>query len=1026
MKVIADLHVHSRFSRATARNLDLPNMALWARKKGLRVVGTGDFTHPGWRAELREGLEEAEPGLLRLRDGHGGRVGPPAACEGPVSFVLSAEVSTIYKKGERTRKVHHVVLAPHLDGAEEIARRLARIGNLASDGRPILGLDSRDLLEIVLESGEGCALVPAHIWTPWFSALGSKSGFDSIDECYGDLAGHLFAVETGLSSDPAMNHRVSSLDRFRLVSCSDAHSPAVLGREATVFDLEPSYEAMMHALRTGEGYVGTVEMFPEEGKYHADGHRRCGVRLDVARTRELGGRCPACGGRITVGVLHRVEDLASADERPPPSTAGRVSSLVPLREVLSEISGVGPKSKTVAAAYERLLAGLGPELSVLTDVPLEDVRRAGSELLAEAVGRLRRGQVVREAGYDGEYGVIRLFEDGELDARTRGDALFALPRRRKRRAPRPSAPAATSAGPGDTFRLTSDTAREARTGAGILGALDPEQRAAAEHVSGPLMVVAGPGSGKTRTLTHRIAHLVCNMGVEPESCLAVTFTRRAAREMTGRLEDLLGERGRRVCVQTFHGLGLTILREHGAHAGVDPRVRVASERELLGLIEEGMELTPGRARRLLGDISRARRMGRAPRRLAEPMERYDALKRARNVVDFDDLVSSSERLLATRPEVAAALRRRFAWVSVDEFQDVDATQYGLLTLLVPFDGNICVIGDADQAIYSFRGSDLRFFRRFAEDHPSVRTVRLTRNYRCVEPVVRASCQVIGGAGSQSVPGAGARVAIHRSPTERAEAEHVVSTIEGLLGGHSFFSIDSGRGGGAAAPEVGFSDIAVLTRTDALADPVAEALARSGMPFARRSHVPLTDVPGVQEVLDRLEPEDSGMPVTEALRRIAGCAGEELRSAVEMLVPLARRHAADAAGFVEEAALALACDAWDPRAERVTLMTLHASKGLQFRVVFIVGCEDSILPLRWGGGRGPDEEEERRLLYVGMTRAMDRLYLSHAERRRVHGQVRPMAPSPFLEAIAEELVERTRPKERLRPRTVEQLALFDEK
>ena len=419
MGFYADLHVHSRYSRATSRHCDLEHLALWARKKGLSVVATGDFTHPAWFAELKDHLVAAEPGLYRLRpdleQAVAGRL--PAGCHGSVRFMLSVEISTIYKKDGATRKIHHLIYAPDFATAETVSRRLSGIGNLASDGRPILGLDSRDLLEITLESSPDAYLVPAHIWTPWFAALGSKSGFDSIDLCYADLAPHIFAVETGLSSDPPMNWRVSSLDRFRLVSNSDAHSPEKLGREACAFSGNPDYFAIRDALETGHGYDGTVEFFPEEGKYHLDGHRACRVRLEPHETRAAGGTCPVCNKPLTVGVMHRVAALSDRTSGALPGTAGPVENLVPLPEILSELYQVGCKSKRVSQQYEELLGKLGPELPLLTEVPLEDIRSATSSLFVEAVSRLRQRRVIREAGYDGAYGTIRLFHDEELRSR---------------------------------------------------------------------------------------------------------------------------------------------------------------------------------------------------------------------------------------------------------------------------------------------------------------------------------------------------------------------------------------------------------------------------------------------------------------------------------------------------------------------------------------------------------------------------------------------------------------------------------
>src|SRR5690349_19229584 len=400
---VADLHIHSKYSRACSRDLTLPNLAWWARRKGIAVLGTGDFTHPAWFDHLRENLRPAdEPGLYRLgadaEQEVSRRLPPILQGSSDARFMLSVEISTIYKRDDRTRKVHHLIYMPDLAAAARFNTALGRIGNLTADGRPILGLDSRDLLEIVLEASPDGYLVPAHIWTPWFSALGSKSGFDAIADCYADLSEHITAVETGLSSDPAMNARVSSLDRYRLVSNSDAHSPAALAREATIFSGTPDY----FAVKDGRTLRGTLEFFPEEGKYHADGHRACGINWAPAQTRQNGGRCPECGKPLTVGVLSRVEDLADRDEGRPRSQ--RVEHILQLHQVIGEINGVGSKSKTVEAQLNHLVATLGAELDILRTVPLDAIGQAGGENLREAIARLRRGQVNRIPGYDGEYG----------------------------------------------------------------------------------------------------------------------------------------------------------------------------------------------------------------------------------------------------------------------------------------------------------------------------------------------------------------------------------------------------------------------------------------------------------------------------------------------------------------------------------------------------------------------------------------------------------------------------------------------
>ncbi|MBO0871158.1 MAG: AAA family ATPase, partial [Micromonosporaceae bacterium] len=428
---VADLHIHSRYSRACSRDLNLSTLTWWARRKGITLLGTGDFTHPAWCDHLREALVPAEPGLYKLNlddDRDVDRRLPTSVRGAQVRFQLSVEISTIYKRDDRTRKVHHLVYLPDLEAVSRFNTALGRIGNLGSDGRPILGLDSRDLLEITLAASPDGYLVPAHIWTPWFSALGSKSGFDAIADCYADLAGHIFAVETGLSSDPLMNWRVSSLDRYRLVSNSDAHSAPALGREATLLDSTLDYYAVREALRTGDGLQGTIEFFPEEGKYHADGHRACGVNWQPEQTRAAGGECPECGKPLTVGVLSRVDDLADRPEGTRPAGAKDVVHLIQLAEILGEIHRVGARARSVQARLAALVAELGPELAILRQVPVAEVARAGGELLGEALARLRRGEVRRTPGFDGEYGVIRLFEPAELaSASLAGEALFDLP-----------------------------------------------------------------------------------------------------------------------------------------------------------------------------------------------------------------------------------------------------------------------------------------------------------------------------------------------------------------------------------------------------------------------------------------------------------------------------------------------------------------------------------------------------------------------------------------------------------------------
>lgn len=408
MKEIADLHIHSRYSRATSKDGTPEILELWARKKGITLLGTGDFTHPAWREELKEKLIPAEDGVYKLKNEYSLEEIRKYGERQP-RFVVSGEISSIYKKNGKVRKVHNVILLPGLEEAEKLSQKLEVIGNLHSDGRPILGLDCRDLLEIMLDACPEGILIPAHIWTPHFSLFGAFSGFDSIEECFEDLTPFIHALETGLSSDPPMNWRWSALDRFQLVSNSDAHSPSKLGREATLLDISLSYHGLYDAVQYGKGLRGTIEFFPEEGKYHSDGHRKCHLRLSPSETEKYGGKCPVCGKKLTVGVEHRIHQLSDREDGVQKDNRPSYESLVPLLEVIGGSMGYSVASKRVQRQYENMLKKFGSEFEILREIPIEDIRMAGYEKEAEGIRRMRTGQVEKYPGFDGEYGTIRLF-----------------------------------------------------------------------------------------------------------------------------------------------------------------------------------------------------------------------------------------------------------------------------------------------------------------------------------------------------------------------------------------------------------------------------------------------------------------------------------------------------------------------------------------------------------------------------------------------------------------------------------------
>ena len=1109
MKYVADVHLHSYYSRATSKNLNLEHLTKWAQLKGVNVVGTGDISHPGWLEEMREKLTPAEDGLFRLKDEYVQTIQDevPKACHAPVRFMLAGEISSIYKKNDRTRKVHNVIFAPSLEAVEKIQVALEKIGNIRSDGRPILGLPSRDLLEIILDIDSHNYLIPAHIWTPWFSMLGSKSGYDTVEECFEDLTSHIFAVETGLSSDPPMNERVSMLDKYTLVSNSDAHSPPKLAREANLFDTDLSYHGFFEALKTGDpnAFLGTVEFFPEEGKYHHDGHRKCGISWDPKVTLQHDGFCSVCGKPVTVGVLNRIEMLADRDPGEGRTRPHTFESLIPLPEVLSEVHGVGPNSKRVQTAFQELLEKLGSELAILREVPLEDIEQAGGSLLAEGIRRMRAGEVNPIAGFDGEYGIIKLFEDHERAAFSQQMALFApvvetqTAQTKSTDVTQDASNALAGQQSGESDAADCCPLEAQSKGISVepieatLPALNPQQQEAVQCIDTPLIIIAGPGTGKTRTLTYRIAHLITENAVAPDSMLAITFTNKAAEEMTNRLTGILGpDVARQIVVKTFHAFGAMILQESGTALGLSANFAIISDDDRKSLLKQiAPDLSEKEINQYLAQISDAKNQRVMPEddaTLVHLYQQYEAALKKNHALDFDDLIVKPIELLAQNPAVLQTYTRRFRWISVDEYQDINMAQYQLLQLLTPPETNLCVIGDPDQAIYGFRGADRTYFLKFAEDYPHAKTHHLSQNYRSTQLILDASTQVIEKSDENAHLEIWSefldktKLDVYAAPTDKAEAEYVVHQIEQMVGGTSYFSIDSGRVDDDGLGRT-FGDFAVLYRLGALSPDLVEAFERSGIPFQVVGRQSLYEYKEIKTILaylwfihtpnsvlhlanilnaDRARFDmtvldefadfaaSHGLSLGEALQseshqvahifstpqkkyldRIASFLGELTAQAqtqavaelVESICDFAikgrqseaqaeriqqlTQHAATfdnrLAEFLESTALRKETDDYDPRADRVTLMTLHAAKGLEFPVVFIVGCEEGLIPYV-REGKSFDLEEERRLFYVGMTRAQHKLILTQAKSRFLFGEQMRNPPSRFIGDIENTLKE----------------------
>lgn len=1097
---IGDLHIHSRYSRATSRDCTPEYLELWARKKGIDIVGTGDFTHPAWREELAEKLEPAEDGLYVLKEEYRIKDGTPDAAR--PRFVVTGEISSIYKKLDRVRKVHSLLLLPGLEDADRLARRLELVGNIHSDGRPILGLDCRDLLEIMLETCERAVYVPAHIWTPHFSLFGAFSGFDRIEDCFEDLTPYIHALETGLSSDPPMNWRVPALDSYHLISNSDAHSPAKLGREANLFDIELSFDGLSRAVNRGEGLAGTLEFFPEEGKYHFDGHRKCGLCLPPEEAHRYGNLCPVCGKKLTVGVLHRVEELADRPEGNPegnpkgnpkgyrPPEAPMFESLVPLPEVIAASTGNSAAGKKVREQYEKLLRSLGAEFSILRDIPLEDIRRAAGPLVTEGIKRLREGRVERTPGFDGQYGTIRLLSEGEI-SELEGQLCFFTPdelllqekrqekSREKRQetdggGPRTEAgdsaaeeglDAESASGRKEKMSGGAESGRGADPDAGPNTAerkelpLNPAQQEAVCAKERAVAVIAGPGTGKTKTLLAHLTHMLEERKEDPSKIAAVTFTDKAAKELKERLEKLPGGKAaaKKLQVGTFHSICSRLLAENGVS------FFIADE----GLREELAERTRKRfdlklqTGRLLREISVCK-SGMEGRTGGETVTEqvltfYQEQLREAGAFDYDDLLLETLSL-CERTETGARGAGPFSCLLVDEFQDINPVQYRLIQAWNREGRELFVIGDPDQSIYGFRGSDAHCFERLSADYPELRTIRLTDHYRSTPEILSGALAMIEKNGGEkrrmdALRKSGPPIRMVTASDERNEAIFVAKEINRLIGGIDMLDVEEGENRSERGVR-SFSDIAVLYRTHRQARLLEYCLRQEGIPYivaGREDFLTDRNVRGALYFFQyALHPEEktagalaerlTGLSSEEAGGEKLALLLEKYRKRVRKAKPvkLLEEWAQDRK-LPEEEPLKKLTDMsvlyssmeeflhtltfgedGDIRrnggrkflSDAVALMTFHGAKGLEFPAVFLYGMRKGLVPFETAAGK-TDLEEERRLFYVGMTRAKDELILT------VSGE-----ESGFLKNVPEHAARReTAVKERPAQEAM-QLSLFD--
>ncbi len=1056
MFYIADLHVHSHYSRATSKNLNLVSLHQWANIKGIQVVGTGDFTHPGWLKTLEEQLiPDDHSGFYVLKN-----LPPPLyKCQSyKVKFCLTTEISSIYKHAGVVRKNHNLLYAPDFDTVKKINYQLSKIGNLKSDGRPILGLSARDLLEIVKKSSDRAYLIPAHIWTPWFSTLGSKSGYDSIQDCFRDLTPYIFAVETGLSSDPMMNWRVSALDQYTLISNSDAHSPQKLGREANMLDTDMTYDAMFQAIQTKKGFLGTLEFFPEEGKYHMDGHRNCHICTDPLSSQQYHDICPVCKKKLTIGVLHRVSLLADRPLHTQPANALPYMHIVPLPEIISEIKNLGDQSKGVAAAFQQIIGLYGNEFSFLREVPLADIHKDLGVIYAQAVERLRAQKAILQPGYDGVYGKISFFQPGEIE-KIHGQLSFfqqnsLVIKRKKTNQFRTPLKEKTTFSSSKKISTTS------------------EKKKIIQHLKGNILVKAGPGTGKTYTLVHWIQHILQN--TTEGKVLAITFTNQAVASMQQRVKNTNPNSENRLMTGTFHGIAYDILREekkiHTIYTSAERRI----------ILQHFFDKKGTQAANICIDFFE-KNILKNTEDFHQYIVPYLNYLNKNNATDLLTMIYQVLDFWKKDKALQEKYKKRYTHIAIDELQDINFWQYAWIKILGK-DKSIFCIGDPDQSIYQFRGSDVRFFFQFVKDFmPKVYS--LTQNYRSTHTILQAASNVIAKnkdythlkIKAQQAKGKKITLYTHENPYK--EAHQIVAQIQKLVSKDDHLSL-----GTADTSDFTFADISILFRTKKVGHVIWKALQKANIPtrfiyaenqedsiqkicihilkiFVQSKNIFILQLFleehlsfSLQETKHLLEQYvDHGYQWSEkfcddmtsekkkryldfyhfyqtyqfqndaliVLKAIFqhyiqpkfSIEGEFFFQTV--LYPLAYQYPTVVLLLKN---ISLHTQAiLSPKSEQVHLLTLHAAKGLEFPIVFIAGAEEDIMPLA-----KQSIEEERRLFYVALTRAKQKIFISHVQKRSFYGVSQSMKISRFVEEIPANFLDK---KEEVSIADTQQLVLF---
>ncbi len=1048
MKFIADFHIHSHYSLATSKTLTPEHLDYWAKLKGVDVLATGDCIHPGWLSELKEKLIPNERGFLTLKNDYKLQninpyiFYPKHFQKKDTDFILTTEISNIYKKNGKTRKVHNLCIFPSFEAADKFQKKLDKIGNIRSDGRPILGLDSKILLELLLETDEKSFLIPAHIWTPWFSVLGSRSGFDSIEECYEDLTKYIFAVETGLSSDPPMNWLCSFLDRFRLVSNSDAHSPEKIGREANMFDCEKTYNGIFEALKNDNGFMGTIEFFPQEGKYHLDGHTKCNICFSPLETITHDGFCPVCNKPLVKGVLYRVYELADRPNINDCKAKKNFYSITSLPDLVSEITGSkSTTNKIVQKEYFNILENIGSDFHTLLFADLKKISKY-SYILAESIYRMRQGIVKLKSGFDGEFGEIKVFEKGEIE-NLKNNSLFEedIKNTKQNSYQKTNLELKKFKIEQENKKLLDNSNDSNNKNIYKYLNLTDVQKTIIEQKDGICIVIAGPGTGKTHVLTEKIAMLVLN-GVKQNNILAITFSNKACEEIVNRLASKIINFD--INVSTFHKLGLKIIKENISLLDRNENFCIISDDEKIEILnsietfKNSENKVKFKTKFFLKNISLAKQGvllnfndDEEKQFFNQVFEEYQNILKNKNFFDLDDLIFFAVKILEENEEIKKIYIKNYKYILIDEYQDINSKQYDLIKNLLPAQKNninLFVIGDPDQSIYGFRGSDKKFIQKLQEDFPNAKKIQLQKSFRCSNNILKLAGQVLHKnnflEGKQDN---GISTEIIECSNEKKEAEFIAKKIEEMMGGTRSLSMQK-KVKNFEDKSFSFSDFAILCRTTKIYNEIINTLKFHSIPYQVIGDENFYKKEPYKSLLKTIKNIYIGEDINKESEFIKTMLKNKeninlilqkcidvflsekekvdlkIEDNLKKLLNIAEKYKNNYLKFFNDLSINTNIDDFCLKEEAVSIMTIHASKGLEFDTVFIPACEDGIIPFEIFGKKNKEElEEEERLLFVAITRTRKFLFISYAKQRFFENRLLKLEKSFILDRFEENLL-----------------------